>query len=346
MANPFTLSFGKEPSQYISRTVQTAAIADAFNAQDPVTQIYMISGVRGSGKTVLLTEVTKRFESLEEWIVVDLNPNRDMLQSLAAKLYGIPVLYKEFVKLKFNFSYFGLGVSVESESPITDIEQALDVMLKTIGKMGKKVLVTVDEAVNNEHVRVFASSFQIYLRRNYPLFVLMTGLYNNISDIQNEKTLTFLYRAPKIVMSPLNITAIASRYNAIFGISMKQSMSMAKLTMGYPFAFQVLGYLCWENKAQDNIEAILPEYDRYLEEFVYEKIWAELSQRDKEVVSAIAENGIYEVKEIRKKLDMTSGEMSVYRNRLEKKGLIDTSEYGKITLALPRFAEIVRNWNM
>lgn len=56
---------------------------------------------------------------------------------------------------------------------------------------------------------------------------------------------------------------------------------MTALTKGYPFAFQVLGYLYWENRKSHSIEEILPEYDQYLDEYVYSKIWSELSELDK-----------------------------------------------------------------
>jgi len=39
---------------------------------------------------------------------------------------------------------------------------------------------------------------------------------------------------------------------------------------------------------------------------------------------------------------MKSELFSVYRERLKRKGVVDTREYGKITLALPRFDEFVK----
>ena len=53
MSNPFTLSFGKKPAQFISRITQTNEIVENFMQETPSTQIYMLTGVRGSGKTVL-----------------------------------------------------------------------------------------------------------------------------------------------------------------------------------------------------------------------------------------------------------------------------------------------------
>ncbi len=118
------------------------------------------------------------------------------------------------------------------------------------------------------------------------------------------------------------------------------------LTKGYPFAFQVLGYLYWENRDDHTIEDILPEYDQCLDEYVYSKIWSELSELDKKILLEISVSGEEKVKEIREKLDMNSGLFSVYRDRLKRKGVIDTSEYGKITLTLPRFEEFVKTRQM
>lgn len=56
-ANPFTLSFGKKPLQYISRLTETNQILESFCAEIPSNQIYMITGVRGSGKTVMMTNI-------------------------------------------------------------------------------------------------------------------------------------------------------------------------------------------------------------------------------------------------------------------------------------------------
>ena len=45
---------------------------------------------------------------------------------------------------------------------------------------------------------------------------------------------------------------------------------MAGLTKGYPFAFQVLGYLTWNHNG--DYLSVVDEYEQYLSEFVYDKI--------------------------------------------------------------------------
>ncbi|RKM54278.1 ATP-binding protein [Butyrivibrio sp. X503] len=341
MQNPFSISFGTLPTQYISRLTQANQILDTFRADKPANHVYMLTGIRGSGKTVMMTDISEKLRKEKDWIVVEISPERDMLEGLAAALYAIPELYALFVKAKLDFSALGLGVSIENSAPITDIEVAVNRMLEHITKAGKKLLVTVDEVTNNPNVKVFSAAIQIYLRRGYNVFLIMTGLYDNLYDLQNEKTLTFLYRAPKIIMDPLNYTAIVSHYKKTFDIDNSKAEYMAKLTKGYSFAFQVLGYLMWESKNKD-IDELLPQYDQYLDEYIYDKIWSEMSETDKKVVAYIATSGETNVGKIRKHLDMTTPQFSVYRDRLKRKGVISTAQYGYISLLLPRFDEYVR----
>lgn len=339
MENPFSLSFGKEPLSLIDRDRQKREVLDAFQGENPANQVCMITGVRGSGKTVMLTEIAKYFREKPEWIVVDLTPERDMLQSMAAALSNENELIEIFRNAKLNLSFLGLGVEIDGVPPITDLGIAIEKMLERIREKKKKVLLTVDEAVCNQAMREFISMFQIYVRRDFPVFLLMTGLYENIYELQNEKTLTFLYRASKLELQPLNIGMISNKYKEIFHLDETDAIQMAKETKGYPFAFQVLGYLCWKEK--EHWTKILPEYGQYLEEYVYEKLWSELSEQDKQVLCAMTEAEDGKVITIRNITGQPSNQFSVYRNRLLKKGILISPAYGCLDFALPRFREFV-----
>jgi ribosomal protein L20A (L18A) len=344
MQNPFSLSFGKEPTSFIERGKQSREIIDSFLDENPAYQVCMITGVRGSGKTVMLTDIAKHFRENEDWIVVDLSPERDLLHSFAAELSNRTDLLELFRDAKINLSFLGLGLEIDGVPPITDISVAVTKMLERIAKKEKKVLVTIDEVTCNQTMKEFTSLFQIFIRRDFPVFLLMTGLYENIYELQNEKTLTFLYRAPKMELRPLNIGMIAKKYREIFDLSEEDALSMSQETMGYPFAFQVLGFLCWKNKAKWT--EMLDEYSQYLEEYVYEKLWSELSAQDKVVLRAMSESESRKVEAIRAKAGKNSSNFSVYRNRLIKKGIIISTEYGYLEFALPRFREFVKHFSV
>ena len=339
--NPYTLVFGREPEQVISRTVEKETIVSQFTAPHPSQQVYVLTGVRGAGKTVLLTEVSKEFSRNDDWIVVELNPERDMLLTLAAKLSSENRFARIFKDAKINLSFFGFGLEVgNGVAPITDIEIALSNMLSSLQKHGKRILITVDEVSNTKEMRVFASAFQILLRQDLPVFLLMTALYENIDVLQNEKNLTFLYRAPKIELGPLNIGTIADNYRKVFSLDEEDALGMAKETRGYSFAFQVLGYLTWQN--QGDYPGVLQDYKHYLEVYSYEKIWAELSRKDQEVLHAVALSETGRIKDIRAILEMETNQFNPYRKRLIQRGVVDGSTYGYLRLTLPCFGQFVK----
>lgn len=344
MKNPFSMVFGKEPEQLISRTAQFNTVIHDFTEDNPPYQTYLLTGVRGSGKTVMMTDLANRFRQYDDWVVVELNPDRDLLNGLAANLASNQKFAQIFQNAKLNLSFLGFGMEISGITPITDIEVALREMIANLQKHGKKILIAIDEVTNNQNVRTFASAFQIMVRQNLPVFLLMTGLYENINAIQDEKNLTFLYRSPKLEMKALNIGMVAEKYRDTLELSYEQSVEMAKCTKGYPFAFQVLGYLTWEK--QGDYKDVLPEYRQYLEEYVYEKIWSELSAKDKEIAYAVAKCPSGRVKEIREYLHIETNVFNPYRKRMIRKGILDGSEYGVVRFTLPFFERfVVENYN-
>ena len=338
--NPFTVDFGREPQEMIPRTRMMRELIDSFTAEQPASHVYIVTGVRGSGKTVFMTAACKALRQEKDWTIVELNPERDLLQSLAAKLHEEKKLKGIFRAARINLAGFGIGVQIEGAEPIRDIEVALARMLASLQKHQKKVLIAIDEASNSPGMRVFASAYQILLRQNLPVFLIMTGLYENIRSLQNEKTLTFLYRAPRIALEPLNIGRMTDSYARIFGVEQKVALEMAKKTKGYSFAFQVLGYFTW--KYRKDPHRVHVEYKQYLEEYVYEKIWAELSDGDRKVLYAIATTEGGMLSAIREKLSMTSNQFTPYRSRLIRKGIISGETYGIVKFELPLFDEFVK----
>lgn len=337
--NPYTLVFGREPLQVIPRVSIVTDVVETFCEEPPSQQVYLITGVRGSGKTVLMTEISKQLGSRNEWVIVELNPERDMLHSLAANLSSRHNLAKLFQLAKINLSLFGLGLEVTGSVPISDIEVALERMLTSLHNHGKKLLVTVDEAASTSGMREFASAFQILIRKDLPIFLLMTGLFDNVRRLQDEKTLTFLYRAPRIDMRPLNIGVIASNYRKNLGLDGDAALHMARATKGYPFAFQVFGYFAWRHGSWD--DRVIDECKQYLDEYVYDKIWSELSNGDKRVAHAIATAQSSKVSDVRQVAGMSTNQFNPYRDRLVKKGIVDGATYGHVSFVLPLFDRYV-----
>ena len=74
MTNPFTLTFGKNPLESVERPVQNNEILDAFTSDTINQQMFIITGVRGSGKTVMMSKICHELSKRPDWIVLELNP--------------------------------------------------------------------------------------------------------------------------------------------------------------------------------------------------------------------------------------------------------------------------------
>ncbi len=334
--NPFTLTFGQKPTEFISRTDQIGKIIQTFDMEIPSSKVYMIAGVRGSGKTVSLAEISEHYASKDDWVVLNLSADTDIIAGAVSEINRTSGLQNLNLELNVNFGIAGIAVNQNKET--LEKEAMLRSILEKLKEKGKKVLFILDEIVNNEYVKLFASNFQIYITKNYPVYLVMAGLYDNISNLQNEKSLTFLYRAPKIFLEPLSIPAMTTSYRTVFQIPAEKAVAMARLTKGYPFAFQILGYLKWEMNTE--LENLLPKFDEELTIYAYEKIWSELSELDRKMVYVIS-LGFHKTCDIRERLSISPQLLNLYRKRLMERGVVDGSKRGELTLALPRFEEYI-----
>lgn len=341
--NPFIITFGKKPIEYIHRPLQTEKIMEMFTG-DPITnQIYIIRGPRGTGKTVLLSDIANQLESDPGWVVIRCAPTSDILQIIAEGLERKELENKVSVDTTLTIPPV-LSVHVQKNQAAESARFRIEDILKRLSERGMKLLITIDEITNTPQMQDFSSNFQIWMGQNYPVFFLGTALFERIEELQNVPNLTFLYRAPKIDLLPLDLISVARSYQKTLDLSEGRSREMAQLTEGYSFAFQALGYIYWNAMPVDKIEDILPDYDAMLSNAAYSKMWQEMSEGDHRLCAAIADCPGNRVQDIRNKLgESSSNRFNQRRIRLKNRGLINTAERGRISFALPRFREFVQN---
>lgn len=339
MGNPYTLTFGKTPTEYINRYEYVNEIKSAFIEEPAKCQTYLIKGVRGSGKTVLMTTISKEIVKEGNWICVDLNSTQNLIDDLSYRLEDACEEFGNILDRGVDISLAGFGVGIGSRNQRDSVSRC-EKIISVLSKKGKKILITVDEVANNDSMKQLASQFQIWIRKDYPIFLLMTGLYENINAIQNNPQLTFLLRSPKVTLEALSIIQISKQYESSFNISREQAVELAKITKGYAFAFQALGMLYWDNLENPDMKKIISDLDTFLDEYVYQKIWSGLSAQDKLIIANMSDDGPIKTKEIYEKIGMTLQSFSKYRERLINKGLIKVAGHGYIELTLPRFGYI------
>lgn len=341
MGNPFTLTFGRKPTEYITRHENINDIVNAFTESPARCQTYLVRGVRGSGKTVLMTAISQHFQKMDDWICVDLNSTQNLVEDFSYRLADECRNFKDVLDRGIDISAAGFGIGIGSQSDVDNVSRA-ESLLRKIEKKGKKILITIDEVENGKSMKQFASQFQIWIRKDFPIFLLMTGLYENIDAIQNNSQLTFLLRSPKITLGPLGISQETRQYETALGLTTEDALALAKLTKGYAFAFQALGMLYWDNRDAEKLDVIIRKLDDLLDEYVYHKIWLGVSEQDQKVLRNIPDDKPIKTSDLCEKAEITPQVFSKYRERLINKGLIISSKHGYIELALPRFGEICK----
>lgn len=157
-------------------------ILSAFMSEKPFSRTFILVGEKDSGKTALLSDISNELKKDGSWMVVNLAPNcEDMVE---ASVYEIGKDAGMSVENEEDFKYYNICM--------------LRMVLDIVKEKGKKVLFIVDDLEANAELKSFVSWYQILLRESYPVFLLMAGTYENVMDVQNGKTTTFLYRAVKI----------------------------------------------------------------------------------------------------------------------------------------------------
>lgn len=338
--NPFSLMFGKAPYSFIQRRGQFEEILEMFEAKNPSTYAYLITGIRGCGKTVLLRKIAKELAADRNWIVLDANAKGDLVRSLSEKLLYEGKKTKLFLDWSFKVDAKVFALEIKKGDPITNPEIAFESLLRKANESGKRVLITVDEVVPSQGIQAFANFYQSMIGKGYELFLLMTGLKHNVDALVSSPASSFLSRTPKIELKELDEVEIANEYQRLTGVPFETAASLAKLTGGYAFAYQVFGYFFYERGEGRITEGLLSQCDRYLQQNGYSVIWKDLTDQEKNFCFALSESK-GSGSEVTKLLGTSESNFQNYRSRLIEKDILRPNGYGKIAFALPRFEQFV-----
>lgn len=341
-SNPFSLMYGRIPSSIIERTKEFKKIISTFNDNNPSTLAYTITGIRGSGKTVLLRAAAKELQENSDFVVVDLNPQEEMINSFGQKLFYEGRKLKLFLDFELTIDLKFIQLTVGKNDKINNPEVIAERLIKNLHDEKKRILITIDEVNNTTEIKKFANFYQSMIGKGYNIFLLMTGLKNNIDVIVESNATSFLSRTPKITLHPLDLIDISKEYKKILSIDDDVAFPLARLTKGYAFAYQVLGYFFYESNTHIIDENLLEEYDEYLRKNGYDVIWNELTIKEKELCIAIYKSQNKTTHEIMTISKMKESNYQNYRKSLIEKEILEASEYGKVDFALPRFDSFIK----
>ncbi len=354
--DPFTRTPGVAGKAYIDNGVADEIIR-SFLDEASSKYVYKITGLRGSGKSVEYSRVIQAIKKEKNWLVYPLSAAGDAVSTLISKLSMEKIIDSKSATTALNSTTsFGGNAAIVSGTESISIsrtvsdnehyysdEAALTKMIDTANKENYRVLIAVDDISKTPDMINLLSMIGSMILEGLRIYLIVTGLAENIEDFSSEKNLTFFKRADSIEIRSLNRFDIVYMYEKLLGVDSSEAKKMEEETGGYAYAYQVLGSLYFKKEKSETLEDIMPDFERILFKDSYDLIWKSLTDGEKEVVRCICRTATGRSGDI-KALMKNPASYSVYRDRLINKHLVDGDTRGYLKIKLPRFEKFVDVW--
>jgi len=360
-AQVFSPTFGYKPRYIVGRDKEISEFMESIaGAPGHPNRATFFIGQRGMGKTVLLLELAERSKEAG-FIVVRVVAGETMLDEIIEGLQIAGERHTEERKnpvKSVNAGAFGFSVGLTFTEEIRKnygFSTKLSLLCEALTKRKKGVLFLIDEIyASTKEMRVFATTYQNLVGDGMNVAVAMAGLPNAISSVLNDKILTFLNRACKVDLNPLQIADVSACYEKALRdlkieFDAKTLYAAALATDGYPYLLQLIGYhmlkfLDGESKlTETTVELAVSNSKRALASDVILPCLNPLSAEDKRFLKAMAiDKEESRVSDIRDRLQVGKSHAQTYRRRLLEAGLIHSSSRGMLAFSIPYLGQYLR----
>ena len=366
--NPFSPGFGQLPSTLVGRDGLLADIGSGLVTGPKDTRYTSIlMGVRGSGKTVALTEIEDRAAS-DGWVVMSLDAsNRGLLERIQDEINALPDRYPELDLSKLGGSRivertrtvdlkaFKGGTS-ETESPLSGnamgLRGQMTYLAEQVRKHDTSVLLTVDElhAVDKEEARRLSNDLQHITRRSeLPLAFMGAGLSEMKYTMMQDRKMTFFRRCEAYDMPPLSEADVTKGLlhpiRDFGGDITEQALHQAVESIGAsPYKLQLVGHTAWTvaHAPEKTIDAsVVSEAIRLaqkkFDERVSEPAFYDLSDFEQRYLKGLADlGGEGRIADIARKSGQNADTAKGINRRLAMSGYVDyTGNMASLTELVP-----------
>lgn len=354
--DPFTRTPGVAGKAYIDNGIADEIINNFCN-EDSSKYVYKITGLRGSGKSVEYSKVIRTLKEKKDWLVYPLSASGAVVSTLISKLSTERFINSRATTTSKSSTTTVSGnslivsgnesISISKSSSVNEHfyseEATLTKMIETANKKKYKVLIGIDDISKTPDTIKLLSIIGSMILEGAKLYLLVTGLSENIEDFSSEKNLSFFKRADSKEIKLLNKFDITYMYEKLLGVDSIEAKKIEALSMGYAYAYQVIGSLYFCKKEDEVLEDLIPNFERIIFKDSYELIWQSLTPGEKEVVRCIYKSKTGKAEDI-KKIMKNPTTYPVFRNRLINKHIVDGDTRGYLSINLPRFDKFIEIW--
>lgn len=354
--NPFKPTAGAEPPVLAGRKRVIDDFTDGLmEGPGAPGRLMRISGPRGSGKTVLLTELGDIARD-KGWVVVDETAGEGLINRIIERL--VRQLPEANASMDIDLGFIKAHAGVSSGAGGAGIRAVLEEAAGRIGKKG--VLVTVDEVQDADkgEMAAISQAVQHLIREKENVAFVFAGLTMGVADFINGEAMTFLRRAKAEQLEPISDDDVAAAFEKTFGESEMpiagDVLSAAVMaTRGYAYMVQLVGYNVWKVARRHFVEshAVTMEDVRKGAEMAMEAydeavIEPALSRLSKRAMSYLVEmsgsDGPSSTGCVAKSLGVPAQSLSSVRASLIAKQVIEPTEVrGYVDFAIPWMREYV-----
>jgi hypothetical protein len=381
--NPFAPGAGSPPPELAGRQpiLEKARIMFERLKAGRSEKSFLLVGLRGVGKTVLLNEIHRLAEqSGYKSIFIEAHEKKslaalllpplrqllfqlDRMENLSEKVKrGFRVLksFIESVKLKYQDIEMSLDIDPEmgaadSGDLASDLTTLLEAIAEAAVERKTTVAIIIDELqyLSEHEMSALIMAIHRIAQKRLPLALVGAGLPQLVGLTGKSKSYAErLFDFPNI--GPLRkADAIA----ALRGPANEQGVditdeALAEImhqTQGYPYFLQEWGYQAWNLSKQSPIDLLAiqqatKESISRLDESFFRVRFDRLTPREKEYLYALAilGKGTQRSGDIAEKLAVSPQSVAPIRNSLIKKGMIYSPAHGDTDFTVPLFGDFMK----
>jgi AAA ATPase domain len=380
--NPFVPGAGTRPAKLAGRDelLNRTEVTLRRVKNGRFAKSFIVVGLRGVGKTVILTEVYDRSKSLMyhsvqiearedkslpaiiipkiRTLLLDLD--RDKVTEYAKR--GLRVLsgFINACKLKYQDVEFSLSVAPEAGSADSgDLESDLSDLFEAVGNAAKdrntSIALVIDELqyVSEQEMSALIMAMHRIAQRNLPLVLVGGGLPQLVALAGRSKSYAErLFDYPRV--GPLSekdaYAAIREPIEAEGAqIEERALAAIFEKTQGYPYFIQTWGHFAWNAAAtnlvtEEDIESATASAIENLDESFFRVRLDRLTKSEKSYLFAMSEigPGPHRSGDIAGRLSRKVESVAPTRSALIKKGMVYSPSHGDTAFTVPMFDEYLK----
>ncbi|KAA8827882.1 ATP-binding protein [Bifidobacterium tissieri] len=376
LANPFKPTAGKMPPILIGRQSIIDDFTEALeNGAGAPGRIMLITGQRGFGKTVMLTEF-RRMARARHWETIAETASAGLITRLVTALAPTGMRLDQ-ADISPSIGIAGVATASLGQarfsaeaSPLT-LRNALNKRLgsRKIGK-GKGILITIDEtqAATQEDLVAIATAVQHVItdadESNVPdadkkgVAIVFAGLPYMINELLDNEVTTFLRRALRRELDNVPLPDVKNAYLETIEDSGKtidaaDALDAARLSEGYPYMVQLIGYYMWQAAQRrrsdvidtSDVETALSDALLAFDDAVCAPAMDGTTSAEKLFLKAMAKDSPNptQVGDLMERTRRSRSWVSKYRAALIKDQLIRPAGHGQLEFAVPHLGQYLQS---